>query len=187
MEQAALLLAAVSAVLSMVAILVSTGTAIRVSRLEGMGEPHEGLTAGSPAPRDAIAGIVPAGQESQWISGPSLIAFVSPSCEPCGQLVMRLNVIRDRLPQNMLFIEPELDGDKSLRPLAEFEAHWVNDASTPLRRAFKSFGTPHLFVIRDGLIQDQHLGADADRLFDSESHAGPDGRHSRAGEAAKVG
>lgn len=148
---------------------VALGVAIRLGRLEARTSHQvEGLPIGATVPERALRQLLPADELARWLDGPSVVAFVSPTCQPCRELVGHLNEQpKGSIPQRLLFIEPSLETTHSLQELSTFPARWVEDGSRQLRRSFASSATPHGFLIVKGLIADQRLGSDMDSLFEA--------------------
>lgn len=132
----------------------------RVERVYGDGPPqHKGLTPGSAVPIEALATVAGNGDLSQFATGPSLLVFVTQGCDPCRQLIQNLNRTRAGPSEiRLLIIEPTVPTGESLRDLATFSAEWLVDDTGDLRQAFKTGGTPHTFLIRDGRVLAQALG-----------------------------
>jgi len=154
------------------AVLISIGSAMRIHRIEGMyGEAagrQVGLTPGSPVPIEALAAVAGNGHLSNDATGRSLLVFVTQGCQPCRHLIEGLNKPRAVPPGvQLLIVEPSVPSGESLRDLATFTAEWIVDDTGDLRQAFKTGGTPHSFLIRDGHVLAQALGTNIRPLLEA--------------------
>ena len=145
---------------------------MRLHRIEGMSGDaparQVGLTPGSPVPIEALAGLADNGRLFNHPTGRSLLVFVTQGCQPCRQLIERLNKPRAVPPGvQLLIVEPSVPSGESLRDLARFSADWIVDDSGDLRQAFKTGGTPHSFLIRDGQVLAQALGTNIGPLLEA--------------------
>jgi hypothetical protein len=156
--------------LSLFALLISLGSAIRVHRLgrvdgDASARPA-GLAVGEPVPVETLAEVTGNGYVSQLAVGPSLVIFVTQNCQPCRELIQDLNRPRTVPPGiQILIVEPRVADAESLRDWAAFHAHWAVDDAGVLKEAFKARGTPHTFLVQDGHVVAQALGTNLRSLL----------------------
>ncbi len=92
---------------------------------------------------------------------------------PCRDLLAGLNeaVVPEDWP--IIVIEPETPNDGSLAELVRIPgASCVTDREGRVRDDFGAQATPHTFLVRDGRIADQQLGAGLSRVLAMLSSAG---------------
>jgi hypothetical protein len=158
------ILVAVAALLvAIVALVLALGVAVRVREVEARAfPPRDGIPVGAEAPRESLTELV---GNPAWLDH-SLLIFGSVSCEPCRQLLTALNerILTAELPIIVVDSGPPTDG--SLSDLVVFPgATCVADTDGAVRAAFRAYATPHTFLVRDGRVADQQLGADVARVL----------------------
>jgi len=143
----------VAVFLSVVAVLLSIGTAMRISQIAANRPVRFGLRVGEHVP-DAELRVELGAKAEALITGPTLIMFVKSDCPPCRQIVERVDRVLSERPtrSRLLAIEPAPESVPSMRDLAHFNADWIRDPEGRLQRAFKAMGTPALFLINEGVV-----------------------------------
>lgn len=170
----ALVMAAVSLVFSVLALLLVAGLSLRQERLSKVASllrgTQVGLVAGQRAPTEVLEELV--GERSlvdRWSRGPTLLAFVAQSCSSCHTLLTNLNevLVGESSIDAVVVEEPEGKATQprhSLRELATFDATWLWDGAGAALRAFATEVTPHTFLIKDGVVVDQVAGPNVNDL-----------------------
>lgn len=64
----------------------------------------------------------------------------------------------------LILVEPG-SAEGSLAGLLQFPATRVSDEDGAVRVAFETHATPHTFLVRDGRVAEQQLGADIERVL----------------------
>ncbi len=162
MEAVALAFGAGALLLSIVALILALGVAVRVRNLEEDAHPpRAGLPVGAPVPRQPLTELL--GGNASWLDR-SLVLFASASCEPCRDLVAGLSQGLTPTQMPVILVEPgSVDG--SFAGLLQFPATRVSDEDGTVRMAFQAHATPHTFLVRDGRVAEQQLGADVERVL----------------------
>lgn len=173
MEQQLLLVIAIAAmVLSIVAVLVSIGTAGRVSQLA---KPHQVLSGLQPGDRVAIepiAKLVPLEAAEALLKGPSALVFASANCKPCGELLSSMSRADLELTeQTLLVVDTSGEPSSDFHELRGLPCTRVVDPDRTLRAAFKTNTTPTTYVISDGIVRRQVAGPDTDAIVAALSSA----------------
>jgi hypothetical protein len=166
-DQLVLASAAVAVAISMFALLVSLGTAMRVNQgsISRMGA--QGLEAGDAVPAAELRSLISDGAD-RFMAGPTILAFVTSGCTPCVDMIDALNVRHsagnDCGP--LVVVEPVPAEARSLAESAKFRATWIRDSDRLLANAFKSYSTPQLFLIHAGKVVRAAHGKDVERLIE---------------------
>jgi hypothetical protein len=158
------LVAAAALLIAVVALVLALGVAVRVRELESRSfPPREGLPRGAEAPREPLTALL--GGQSAWLDH-SVLIFGSTSCQPCRELVTELNERAATVEWPIIVVESGPAADGSLADLISFaRATRVADSDGAVRTAFRAHATPHTFLVREGRVADQQLGADAPRVL----------------------
>jgi hypothetical protein len=157
---------AVALIAAVFALIISVGTAIRLQRSQGTGQPAAlgGLSAGTPVSNILLPVLDPAAGDG-WLQGPSLVIFASAGCQPCRDLFASLDEDRLRGFKGRLLLVDRSQKPDTLETARIPGAGYRIDADGQLAGAFHARGTPHTFLIRNGRIADQALGADITKLL----------------------
>lgn len=157
----ALIVAAIALAVAALALAVALGVAVRINRLETVVTPDlGGLAVGTPVP-ETLLEQAPSDERTDWIRGPTVLAFLSSGCKACGELLERLNEAGS-LDVRLVFVEQETDA--RLHSEARFGVTWLTDPDGGLRRAFRVVASPHLYLIEKGVIIAQEVGTDVHSL-----------------------
>lgn len=168
-ESLNLLLGGAALLTSILAVCLALGVAIRLKELEQTAYvPRSGLAKGSPAPRQPLTDLLHG--DDSWLAR-SFVLFASATCEPCRDLLagLREQVAGPDMP--MIVVETS-SSDGSLSDLLPGAALRVTDTNGGVRAAFRAHATPHSFLVRDGRIVQQQLGADIQAVIEMLSAAG---------------
>lgn len=158
-----MLLGAAALLVSVVALVMALGVAVRLKTLEDTAlPPRAGLPVGSSAPRQPLTDLLDG--DSRWLAD-ALLLFASPDCGPCRDLLTALRGRLTRRARPVILIEPRLRGGESLAELLDIPVIRVVDEAGAVRSAFMAHATPHTFVVRDGRVADQILGANVERVL----------------------
>ncbi len=152
----------VSAVaVSVTALVLSIGTAARVSRLEARATIAMATRVGS-----SISPEVQALAEVDWSHGRIALVFASSGCAPCGSLLTELEAMA--LDGTLLIAARSASEISSLKGrVRNLTAQWVADTSGILFTALGVVATPHAFVIDRGTVMSERLGPTASWLRDA--------------------
>lgn len=158
---AALLVAAIALVMAL-------GVAVRLKGLEDAAlPPRMGLPVGTLAPREPLTSLLDG--DSTWLQD-ALVLFVSPDCWPCRELLTALHGRLTRTARQVILVEAPTESDETLANVLDAPAIRVVDEGGAVRSAFRSQATPHTFLVRDGRIADQFLGANVQRVLAMLAH-----------------
>ena len=158
----AIALSIVALVVSVLALLVAIGVALRSqSRSEG----QLGIAPGSRVPEDTLRRLFGPRWVHDSLNSGAIVVLVSSDCQPCRQLIDLLNERGSGfLGMPLMIIETGREDDTGLRERASFDATWAMDPEGLATSAFETPVTPHLFIVRDGLVQDRLVGNDLSQL-----------------------
>lgn len=163
MDVLAVLLGAAALLVSVVALIMALGVAVRLRALEDVAlPPRAGLPVGSSVPRQPLTDLLDG--DSRWLAD-ALLLFASPDCGPCRDLLTALRGQFTGSTRPVVLIEPPLAGSESLADLLDVPVTRVVDEAGAVRSAFMAHATPHTFLVRDGLVADQILGANVERVL----------------------
>jgi len=158
-----MLLGAAALLISVVALIMALGVAVRLKALEDAAlPPRAGLPVGSSVARQPLTDLLDG--DSRWMAD-ALLLFASPDCEPCRDLLTAFRGRFTRPARRVILIEPPLPGRDSLADLLDVPVTRVVDEAGAVRSAFMAHATPHTFLVRDGLVADQILGANVERVL----------------------
>lgn len=153
--------------LSMANLLLMVGVIRRLRKMatqSEFGSPMmDGLLVGERMPE--FAAMTTAGEPvtHELVSGPALIAFFSPGCPPCEELLPRF-IARARTSSSQAFAvvvaDPGEDVAEKVERLREVARVVVEPPMGDLQRAFKVQGYPTVYVIdADGTVAGTNLDA----------------------------
>jgi hypothetical protein len=152
--QTSLAIALVALAASLFAVLVSVGTALRLSRLYSSFPEvtRSGLPAGAEVPAGALASHLD-GEASDWLEGPSLLVFVTPGCRGCTELLENWDRRGGKTwPERLLMVDVDAE-DEALGQEHAFPARWVLDRNRALQQAFQVQVFPHGYLVESGRVE----------------------------------
>jgi hypothetical protein len=155
MVAVALALAIVAIGTSGFAALLAVGAVLRVRHVEQSGRTPtvRALEPGAEAPTDLLS-IHLETPSAELRLGSQFLVFISPACEPCGDIVKVLNTAwtPEHSADTLLVIEVAGRGETSLRGVATFDAPWIRDTEGDLAAAFGVPGFPFAFRVAHGRV-----------------------------------
>ena len=147
---------------SVLALLVAIGVALRPQSRSG---PQLGITPGARVPDDTLRRLFGPRSVHDTLNSGAIVILVSSDCQACRQLIDLLNERGSGfLGMPLVIIEAGREDDSRLRERASFEALWAMDPEGLAKLAFETDVTPHLFMVRYGLVQDRIVGYDLSQL-----------------------
>lgn len=161
-QQLILVLATGAVVLSVFALLISLGTAARVSRMPTHSA-YPGLQTGQPVAREPIAKVTSASTADAVLEGPSAVIFAKSRCGPCQELLAALRETDLGLSkETTLVVDTTDDGASSdVAAAAGFACTVIRDRDHLLRNAFRNSATPTTYIVAGGVVHHQIAGPDA--------------------------
>ncbi|RJL32605.1 TlpA family protein disulfide reductase [Bailinhaonella thermotolerans] len=139
-------------------LLISLGLARRLRQhadlLSKQGAPDQSLRAG-----DVVGDFAATTTEGEpvgrgLLAGHTLVAFLSPGCAPCKELMPEFEEYAARLPRSQVLAVVDAIDDLGAREytdrLSPVARVVVEDPDGPMQRAFKPEGFPALYVVEDG-------------------------------------
>ncbi|MER3418367.1 MAG: hypothetical protein C4343_04545 [Chloroflexota bacterium] len=163
MDVVAMFLGGAALLVAAIALVLALGVAVRLKGLEDATlPPRMGLPVGTLAPREPLTSLLDG--DSTWLHD-ALVLFVSPDCGPCRELLTALHGRLTRTARQVILVEPPPEGGETLANVLDVPAIRVVDEGGAVRGAFQAHATPHTFLVRDGRIADQLLGANVERVL----------------------
>jgi hypothetical protein len=163
LAEATLAVSVLALAAALFALLVSLGTAARVSRIGASGpQPGtEGLPAGARAPTGELERLVSGVGVDQLAAGPTLLLFVSDGCGACLELVDDLNRAASKsngMLGDATVVLVQHGSESLLRERACFSAHWVADADGKVHTDYRVASFPFTYLIQGGRVARAAIG-----------------------------